>query len=187
MLASPLHAELRYWRRVEKELRIHTVFQIISTRKKQWKSRWGVRSCGGPTEQVDDAFIIGSEEPDRVFKEEHEGRIDDSVRQLVGIDLEGCSQHTHRRTLISWQRWNSETRETGRMELAASRRPERQTAAVGGFTFRLTLKSRRASIWFWIMGIVLSSFSVFMVLITPSTLHARTRGVGGVRGFRKGK
>lgn len=64
---------LRYWRCVEKEF----------------------RSCGGPTEQVDDAFIIGSEEPDGVFKEEHEGCIDDSVRQLVGIDLERCRQHTH--------------------------------------------------------------------------------------------
>lgn len=63
-------------------------------------SGWG---CGGPTEQVDDAFIISGEEPDRVFKEEHEGRIDDSIRQLVGIDLKGCSQHTHThtRTFIS--------------------------------------------------------------------------------------
>lgn len=58
-------------------------------------SGWG---CGGPTEQVDDAFIISGEEPDRVFKEEHEGRIDDSIRQLVGIDLKGCSQHTHTHT-----------------------------------------------------------------------------------------
>lgn len=38
----------------------------------------------------------------------------------------------------------------------------------------LTLKSRRASIWFWMMGMVLSSFSVLMVLMTPSTLSDRT-------------
>lgn len=48
---------------------------------------------------------------------------------------------------------------------------------------KLTLKSRRASIWFWIMGIVLSSFSVFMVLITPSTLCGEMDGWrGGERG-----
>lgn len=41
----------------------------------------------GLTKQVDDAFIIGSKEPDGVFEEEHEGRIDDSISQLVGIDL----------------------------------------------------------------------------------------------------
>lgn len=35
---------------------------------------------------------------------------------------------------------------------------------------KLTLKSNRASIWFWMIGMVLRSFSVFMVLITPSTL-----------------
>lgn len=44
-------------------------------------------ACGGPTEQVDDAFVISSEEPDGVFEEEHEGCVDDSVSQLVGIDL----------------------------------------------------------------------------------------------------
>lgn len=50
---------------------------------------------GGHTKQVYDAFIISSEESDGVFKEEHEGCIDDSIRQLVGIDLKGCSQHTN--------------------------------------------------------------------------------------------
>lgn len=44
-------------------------------------------ACGGPTEQVDNAFVICSEEPDGVFEEEHEGCVDDSVRQLVGVDL----------------------------------------------------------------------------------------------------
>lgn len=44
-------------------------------------------ACGGPTQQVDDAFVISSKEPDGVFEEEHEGCVDDSVGQLVGIDL----------------------------------------------------------------------------------------------------
>lgn len=35
----------------------------------------------------------------------------------------------------------------------------------------LTLKSRSTSIWFWTIGIVLRSFSVFMVLISPSDLR----------------
>lgn len=34
----------------------------------------------------------------------------------------------------------------------------------------LTLKSSNTSIWFWMIGTVLRSFSVFMVLITPSDL-----------------
>lgn len=41
----------------------------------------------GLTEQVDDAFIIGGKEPDGVFEEEHESCVDDSISQLVGIDL----------------------------------------------------------------------------------------------------
>lgn len=36
---------------------------------------------------------------------------------------------------------------------------------------KLTLKSSNTSIWFWMMGTVLRSFSVFMVLITPSDLQ----------------
>lgn len=44
-------------------------------------------ACGGPTQQVDDAFVISSKEPDGVFEEEHEGCVDDSVGQLVGVDL----------------------------------------------------------------------------------------------------
>lgn len=44
-------------------------------------------ACGGPTQQVDDAFVVSSKEPDGVFEEEHEGGVDDSVGQLVGIDL----------------------------------------------------------------------------------------------------
>lgn len=84
-----------------KEFRIHTVFQVISTHTKKSEWGWSGWSCGGPTEQVDDAFIISSEESDRVFKEEHEGCIDDSIRQLVGIDLKGCSQHTHTHAHLS--------------------------------------------------------------------------------------
>lgn len=41
------------------------------------------------TKQVDNSFIISSKEPDGVFEEEHEGCIDDSISQLVGIDLRG--------------------------------------------------------------------------------------------------
>lgn len=41
----------------------------------------------GLTKQVDNAFIISSKEPDGVFEEEHEGCIDDSISQFVGIDL----------------------------------------------------------------------------------------------------
>lgn len=40
----------------------------------------------------------------------------------------------------------------------------------------LTLKSSNTSIWFWMMGIVLRSFSVFMVLITPSDLWTKRKG-----------
>lgn len=60
-------------------------------------------------------------------------------------------------------------------------------SAAGGFTLKLTLKSRRASIWFWIMGIVFSSFSVFMVLITPSTLCGQSGAGEGTedRGGRR--
>lgn len=48
------------------------------------KTRW-VRK--GLTKQVDNAFIISSKEPDGVFEEQHEGCIDDSISQLIGIDL----------------------------------------------------------------------------------------------------
>lgn len=51
--------------------------------------------CEGLTKQVDDAFIISSEEPNGVFEEEHEGCIDDSISQLIGIDLRESSQPTH--------------------------------------------------------------------------------------------
>lgn len=39
------------------------------------------------TEQVDDPFIVGSKQPDGVFKQEHEGGIDDSICELVCIYL----------------------------------------------------------------------------------------------------
>lgn len=51
--------------------------------------------CEGLTKQVDDAFIISSEEPDGVFEEKHEGCVDDSISKLVGIDLRESSQPTH--------------------------------------------------------------------------------------------
>lgn len=47
------------------------------------------------TKQVDDAFVVRSEEPDGVFEEEHEGCVDDSISQLVGIDLWESNQPGH--------------------------------------------------------------------------------------------
>lgn len=44
------------------------------------------------TEQVDNAFVISSKESDGVFEEEHEGCVDDSISQLVGIDLRESKQ-----------------------------------------------------------------------------------------------
>lgn len=49
----------------------------------------------GLTEQVDNAFIISSKESDGVFEEEHEGCIDDSISQLVGIDLRESNRPGH--------------------------------------------------------------------------------------------
>ena len=43
--------------------------------------------------------------------------------------------------------------------------------------FLLTLKSRSTSIWFWMMGMVFRSFSVFTVLITPSDLCKREQAL----------
>lgn len=40
---------------------------------------------------------------------------------------------------------------------------------------KLTLKSRSASIWFCIIGTVFRSFSVLIVLITPSALLCKTK------------
>lgn len=47
------------------------------------------------TKQVDDAFVVRSKEPDGVFEEEHEGCVDDSICQLVGIDLWESNQPGH--------------------------------------------------------------------------------------------
>lgn len=41
------------------------------------------------TQQVDDSFIVRSKEPYGVFEEQHEGRVDHSVGQLVRIGLQG--------------------------------------------------------------------------------------------------
>lgn len=54
-----------------------------------------VRSGSCLTKQVDDSLVISSKEPDGVFEEEHEGCIDDSISQLIGIDLRGSNQPTH--------------------------------------------------------------------------------------------
>lgn len=39
------------------------------------------------TQQVDDALVVGGKQSDGVFEQEHEGRVDDAIRQLVGVDL----------------------------------------------------------------------------------------------------
>lgn len=39
------------------------------------------------TEQVDDPFVVGSKQPDGIFKQEHEGGINDSIREFVRIYL----------------------------------------------------------------------------------------------------
>lgn len=44
-------------------------------------------ACQPLTQQVDDALVVGSKQSDGVFEQKHEGRVDDAVRQLVGIDL----------------------------------------------------------------------------------------------------
>ena len=39
------------------------------------------------TKQVDNPFIVRSEEPDGVFEQEHKRSIDDSISEFIGIDL----------------------------------------------------------------------------------------------------
>ena len=39
------------------------------------------------TKQVDNPFIVRSEEPNGVFKQEHERSVDDSISEFIGIDL----------------------------------------------------------------------------------------------------
>jgi len=39
------------------------------------------------TQQVDDALVVGGKQSDGVFEQEPEGRVDDAIRQLVGVDL----------------------------------------------------------------------------------------------------
>lgn len=63
--------------------------QQPSKKKAQETSGRLKAACEGPTQQVDDAFVISSEEPDGVFEEEHEGCVDDSVSQLIGVNLGG--------------------------------------------------------------------------------------------------
>lgn len=159
------------------------------------KTRWVHK---GLTKQVDNAFIISSKEPDGVFEEQHEGCIDDSISQLVGIDLRESNQPRHlslkllhsdllphkKQKVCFWIREIQQSRctlHTPDEQLLTTRAAEPRG---GGLHLKLTLKSRRASIWFWIMGIVFSSFSVFIVLITPSTLcgHTQSRSRRGQRG-----
>lgn len=39
------------------------------------------------TQEVDYALIVCRKQSDRVFEEEHEGCVDHTIRQFVGIDL----------------------------------------------------------------------------------------------------
>lgn len=39
------------------------------------------------TQQVDDPFVVRSKQPDGVFEEQHEGRVDHPVGQLVRVGL----------------------------------------------------------------------------------------------------
>lgn len=42
----------------------------------------------GLTQQVDDSLIVGGKQTDGVFEEKHEGGIDNTIRQLVGVCLD---------------------------------------------------------------------------------------------------
>lgn len=97
------------------------------------------------TQHVDDAFVVSSKQPYGVFKQQHESRVYHPVGQLVGVRLKG------------------------------NERPDQNVAAFCCCVFdeeisSCTWKSSSASSWFWMMGRVLISFSVFMVRITPSAL-----------------
>lgn len=114
------------------------------------------------TQEVDYALIVCRKQSDCVFEEEHEGCVDHTVRQFVGIDL------------VERWRWRQNVMERQWQECNIAWSNSRQFIEMPLFsaanTKTLTLKSSSTSIWFWMMGIVLRSFSVFMVLITPSDL-----------------
>lgn len=40
------------------------------------------------TQEVDDALIVGCKQSDRIFEQKHKGRIDHTICQFIGIDLE---------------------------------------------------------------------------------------------------
>lgn len=40
------------------------------------------------TQQIDNAFIVGCKQSNGIFKQKHEGRVDHSIGELVGVDLE---------------------------------------------------------------------------------------------------
>lgn len=97
------------------------------------------------TKQVDNAFIISSEEPDGVFEEKHEGGIDDSISQLVGIDL----RESNRSSFTATPRFvDVEKRKLGTMCLRTGGFLAHELQRGGAFHLKLTLKSRSASIWF---------------------------------------
>lgn len=39
------------------------------------------------TQEVDYALVVGRKQPDCIFKQKHEGCVDHTVCQLIGVDL----------------------------------------------------------------------------------------------------
>ena len=118
----------------------------INTKCNQWRLT-RVVICVRFTQHVDHPLVVGSKQPYGVFKQQHECCVDHSVGQLVRVRL---------------RRWRQKKSEN-RVE-TSPRRP----ASSSGRVF--TWKSSSASSWFWMVGRVLISLSVFMVRITPSAL-----------------
>lgn len=46
------------------------------------------REAEALTQQVDNAFIVGRKQSNGIFKQKHERRVDHSIGELVGVDLE---------------------------------------------------------------------------------------------------
>lgn len=74
------------------------------------------------TEQVDNAFVVSSKEPDGVFEEEHEGCIDDSISQLIGVDLRKNTQSAKKFSLkLPW--WSATSSENTELPVHNLRAP----------------------------------------------------------------
>lgn len=112
------------------------------------------------TQEVDYALIVSRKQSDRIFEQKHEGCIDHTIRQFISIDLKE-----------RWRCWEQfkvcrpTKSQKCKLHVIYGTRVNQQNQY-----WALTLKSSNTSIWFWMIGMVLRSFSVFMVLITPSDL-----------------